>query len=131
MNDRPTMGRVVHFEIHADDPDRASIFYASVFGWRITKWEGPIDYWLVDTGEGEPGINGGIVQRRGERPADDAPCSSFACTIAVDKLDDTMAAVEKNGGKIVVPKREIPGVGWLAYAHDTEANVFGMMESTA
>ena len=125
------MGRVTHFEIHADDPERASLFYSSVFGWKITKWEGAWDYWLVDTGEGIPGIDGGIVPRRGERPPDDNACSAFVCTISVDSLDHTMAAVEANGGKIVVPKVEIPNVGWLAYGHDTEANVFGMMESTA
>jgi predicted enzyme related to lactoylglutathione lyase len=54
------MPRVVHFEIAANDPDKAAAFYQEVFGWKITKWEGPQEYWLVETGEeGEPGINGG------------------------------------------------------------------------
>ena len=44
------MGRVVHFEIHADDPERAVKFYRGVFGWDVTKWDGPVDYWLVDHG---------------------------------------------------------------------------------
>ena len=53
------MPRVVHFEIHADDPQRAANFYQNVFGWQINKWEGPEDYWLVTTGaDNEPGING-------------------------------------------------------------------------
>lgn len=122
------MGRVVHFEIHADDPARASAFYASVFGWNIVKWEGAWDYWLISTGEGAPGIDGGIVPRRGERPANDAACNGYVCTTLVESLDDTMKAIEGAGGTIVVPKMEIPGIGWQAYAHDTEGNVFGIMQ---
>jgi len=53
------MTRVVHFEIHADDPERAAAFYRSVFGWEIRKWDGPFDYWLVMTGPREEmGIDG-------------------------------------------------------------------------
>ncbi|HPT75026.1 MAG TPA: VOC family protein, partial [Methanomassiliicoccaceae archaeon] len=56
-----SMPRVIHFEIPAEDPERAVEFYKKVFGWKIDKWEGPIDYWLVMTGENdEPGINGAI-----------------------------------------------------------------------
>ena len=52
------MARPVHFEIHADDPERAVEFYSAVLGWTFTKWEGPADYWLVTTGpDNEPGIN--------------------------------------------------------------------------
>jgi len=58
------MPRVVHFEFYVDDPERAVKFYQEVFGWKITKWEGPVDYWLVTTGEeGEPGIDGAIARR--------------------------------------------------------------------
>jgi hypothetical protein len=60
------MARVVHFEIHADNPERAAAFYRKVFDWQITKWDGPADYWLITTGpDSEPGINGAIVQRQG------------------------------------------------------------------
>jgi uncharacterized protein len=55
------MPRVVHFEIHANDPDAAAKFYSAVFGWNVTKWERPVGYWLVSTGEGR-GIDGGIVR---------------------------------------------------------------------
>ena len=58
------MPRVTHFEVHADDPERAAKFYRDAFGWKIDKWEGPVDYWLVTTGtEDEPGIDGGLVVR--------------------------------------------------------------------
>ena len=58
------MPRVIHFELPADEPERAARFYESVFGWEITKWQGPMDYWLVTTGEeGTPGIDGAISPR--------------------------------------------------------------------
>ncbi len=56
------MGRVVHFEIHGDDPERAAEFYRGVFGWEISKWDGPVDYWLVTTGEdSEPGVASAVA----------------------------------------------------------------------
>lgn len=58
------MTRVIHFEIASDNPERAAKFYKEVFDWKIEKWEGPVDYWLVTTGkENEPGINGAIMER--------------------------------------------------------------------
>ncbi len=45
------MPRVVHFEIYADQPERAIKFYQDVFGWNFQKWNGPYDYRLVTTGE--------------------------------------------------------------------------------
>ena len=66
------MGRVIHFEIPADDPARATAFYRAVFGWQVSKWAGPIEYWLLTTGEeGTPGINGAVFLR--ETPLEDGP----------------------------------------------------------
>lgn len=115
------MPRVVHFEIHADDPQRAVKFYETVFGWKIQKWDGPADYWMVMTGDNEPGINGGIMKRR-------HPMGNVYNSIQVSSVDEACAAVVANGGTIAVPKTAIPGVGWLAYGNDTEGNVFGMMQ---
>jgi predicted enzyme related to lactoylglutathione lyase len=115
------MPRVVHFEINADDPARAAKFYTGVFGWKINKWDGPMDYWLVDTGEGDPGINGGVTKRMN-------PQATSVNTVGVDDLDAFVKKVEAAGGKIVTPKMPIPGMGWLAYATDSEGNMFGMME---
>jgi predicted enzyme related to lactoylglutathione lyase len=115
--------RVVHFELPADDPDRAAKFYADAFGWQVTKWGGPTDYWLVTTGEeGEPGIDGGIGKRQ---DAGDQTTN----TIDVPDLDAAVAAVEAAGGRITNPKHAVRGVGWLAYATDTEGNPFGIMQS--
>ena len=116
------MPRVVHFDINADDPDRAVRFYKEVFGWKIEKWEGPVDYWLVTTGhDDQPGINGGIMKRMN-------PQATILNTIDVPSVDDYARRIEELGGKIVVPKMAVPGVGWLIYCADTEANVFGIME---
>jgi predicted enzyme related to lactoylglutathione lyase len=117
------MPRVVHFELPADEPERAIAFYTEVFGWKIEKWEGPMEYWLVMTGpEDEPGIDGGLAKR-----AD--PSTGVENTIDVDDVDKYIALVEANGGKIIRPKSAVPGVGWLAYCEDTEGNRFGLMQS--
>ena len=118
------MPRVAHFEIPADEPERAVKFYESVFGWTIEKWEGPADYWLVKTGEApEVGINGGIEPRSG----DDVTRN----IVDVADLDEYVGKVEAAGGKVVKPKTPLPGVGWYAYCADTEGNVFGMMQEDA
>jgi predicted enzyme related to lactoylglutathione lyase len=123
------MPRVVHFEIHADDVERAVRFYTQVFGWTIERWSGG-EYWMVKTGEApSPGIDGGIMKRQGPRPPEGQPVNAYPCTVEVDNLDAYLAKVADAGGKNVVPKMPIPGVGWLAYCHDTEGNVFGMMQS--
>ena len=118
------MGRPVHFDISADDPERAAGFYRTVFGWQVDKWEGPVDYWLITTGpEGTPGIDGGM----GRRPAAEGP--STVITIDVADLDAALRAILAAGGSVVHGKHAVPGVGWLAYCADTEGNVFGAMQN--
>ena len=121
------MPRVVHFEIHAGDPERAVTFYEKVFGWSFQKWEGPMEYWLIITGpDDKPGINGGLVRRRGE--IDGQAVIAYVCTVDVDEIDKSTATVVENGGSIALPKMPIPGMGWLVYCKDTEGNIFGMMQ---
>lgn len=115
------MPRVVHFEFSADNPDRAAQFYARVFGWKIQKWDGPQEYWLVDTGEEQPGINGGLMRRQGPQ--------NVVNTIGVSSVDEFTAKITKNGGKVVRGKMAISGVGYLAMCQDTEGNTFGIMQS--
>ena len=117
------MSRVTHFEIPADNPERAIKFYKKVFGWKIEKWDGPIEYWLIMTGpEDEPGIDGGLARR-------EDPDTVVENIIDVKDLDQSIKEVEANGGTIVRPKMAVPGVGWMAYFIDTEGNIFGMMET--
>ncbi len=117
------MSRVVHFEIPADDPERSIKFYETVFGWTIEKWDGPIEYWLIITGdEDKPGIDGGLARR-------EDPETGVENTIDVKNLDQTLADVKANGGTILRSRMAVPGVGWMAYIKDTEGNTFGLMES--
>src|SRR5439155_10034201 len=117
-----TMSRVIHFEIPASDPERASAFYQKVFGWKIEKWPGPMEYWLVTTGaEGTPGINGGLMKN--------TDVKTTTNTIGVDSVDTAIEAAKHAGGKLVMPKTPIPGVGYFAYCEDTEGNLFGVMQA--
>lgn len=124
------MSRVIHFEVQADNIERAKDFYEKTFGWKITKMmdekDGGMDYWGLETGpEGTPGINGGMYKR-----SEDKKIYTYDCTIMVDDLDKSVEAVKKNGGKITREKSEIPGVGWFASGMDTEGNMFGLMQPT-
>ena len=117
------MSCVVHFEFSANDVDQAIAFYENALGWKFHKWEGPMDYWLVTTGEeGTPGINGGFG-----RP--DARVPGTVNTVDVADIDEAIAKVKKYGGTIVLDKHNIPGVGWLAYFKDPEGTIFGMMQA--
>lgn len=116
------MPKVVHFEIDAKKPEQLVRFYEKVFGWKIVKWEGPIDYWLITTGkEDEPGIDGGLLKRTEPEP-------STVNTIDVPSIDEYIKKVEGNDGKIIRAKHAVPGVGWAACFQDPEGNVFCMMQ---
>jgi predicted enzyme related to lactoylglutathione lyase len=122
------MPRVIHFEIHAEQPERAIKFYTAVFGWEFNKWDGPMDYWLVVTGhDGQPGINGGLIRRQGA--IDGQAVIAYVCTVDTMNVDEAVKTITANGGSITLPKMAIPGVGWLAYAKDTEGNIFGVMHN--
>jgi uncharacterized protein len=119
--------RIVHFDIKAENPERAIAFYEKAFGWSFKKWDGPMEYWLITTGpENLPGINGGLSKR-----TENVVCEGdhgFSCTVGVDKLDDTIKAIQAAGGTIVMPKTQLPDVGWFATFKDTEGNAVGLME---
>ncbi|NWG52337.1 MAG: VOC family protein [Hydrogenophilaceae bacterium] len=124
------MGRVIHFEIHAAEPERAAAFYERVFGWRFQPLPA-LDYWLVHTGEGE-GISGGMIRRRGPGPRPGQAVNAFVCSIAVADLDATLAiALDGRPEALAVAKTAIPGVGWQAYVHDVEGNIIGLHQADA
>jgi predicted enzyme related to lactoylglutathione lyase len=116
------MPRIVHFDVPAEDPERAIAFYSEVFSWKFDKWEGPMDYWMITTGpDTEEGINGGMARRR---DPNECPIN----TIGVGSVDNYLEKVAAAGGQILQPKMAIPGVGWYASCTDTEGNIFGLME---
>jgi predicted enzyme related to lactoylglutathione lyase len=126
------MSRPVHFEIHTENPERAVAFYSALFGWQFKKWDGPMEYWMIITGaDPQPGINGGLVRRRGPAPTDGQSVNAFVNTIGVGDLDATLQKLTALGGTIALPKMPIPTMGYLAYAKDTDGNLFGMMQPDA
>jgi predicted enzyme related to lactoylglutathione lyase len=113
----------VHVDIGADDPERAGRFYNRVFGWTVTKLEGPTPYWLLKPPDGS-GPGAGIARR-------EEPWQSVIPTIGVDSADATAAAIVAQGGSIVVPTTSIPGVGLLVTFKDTEGNILAALEADA
>ena len=119
------MNRVVHFEVHASDPDKLVAFYTKVFGWKFNHMP-QFDYWLIDTGGEGPGIGGGLARRRGPAPAADAPVSAYVCSLGVASVDDLVARALDAGASVALPKMAIPGVGWQAYIKDPDGNILGL-----
>lgn len=115
------MPEIAHFAINADDVQRGRKFYESVFGWTFSPW-GPPDFYQIDTG----GLRGAMQARR--ELLDGQRTIGFECTIAVDSIDATENAVSEAGGKVVMARSIIVGVGTLVFFEDTEGNVFGAME---
>ena len=116
------MPRIVHFDIPSDNPERAQKFYQDVFGWEFAKWDGPMEYWMVKTGENDtPGINGGMARRMPGQ-------IGMINTIDIPSIDEYIIKIQSNGGQILVPKMEIPGVGHYATCMDTEGNIFGIIQ---
>ena len=124
---------IVHFEIPADDTERAKDFYAKTFGWEINKFpmpEGTAEYYGVTTTDVDekhqpktPGaINGGLMKRQNAG-------QPFMNYISVDSIDEMLKAIEANGGVVASPKTEIaPNMGWIAAFKDTENNLMGLHE---
>ena len=121
------MPRVVHFEIHAEKPERAIAFYKALFDWRFDQWADR-QYWLITTGpDNQPGINGGLVPRRGV--IDGQAVIAYVCTVDVPAVDASLEKALSLGGTLALAKMPIPAVGWLAYVKDTEGNIFGVMQN--
>ena len=123
------MGRLIHFEIHVDNMERAKGFYEEVFGWTFQDWSeyaGTPYFGAVTGDENELGINGALMQRKGAAPEANQPLNGFAGTMGVADYDVTEKLILENGGKVAVPKHALPGMAWQGYYVDTEGNVFGI-----
>ncbi len=124
---------VVHFEIPADDPERATKFYHELFGWEIQRWGDAAtpEYWMVHTvpadAEGRPtrpGVNGGLMRRM-------FPGQSPVNYISVERVEDFVRKAERLGAKVLMSKTPVPGMGWFAQLRDTEGNIFAVWEMDA
>ena len=118
-----TSQHVAHVAINADDIDVARSFYSAVLGWTFEPW-GPPGFFHVRTSSGdEPGLMAALQARRdlGGR------VRGFECTIAVDDADAAAAAARAAGGKVLMERTTIAGVGDLVWLEDPSGNVFGAM----
>jgi predicted enzyme related to lactoylglutathione lyase len=123
------MSRVLHFEIQADDVERAKAFYTVVFGWAFEDWSSVTGstYWGIVTGpEDEPGINGGLLERPAPTPGEGQGANGWVCTVGVDDYDAAERRILDAGGKVALPKTALPGMAWQGYYLDTEGNTFGV-----
>ena len=123
------MSRVVHFEIQADDVERAKAFYGAAFGWEFQDWSGTTGtvYWGILSGPAdEPGINGGLLQRPAPAPGPAQGSNAFVCTIGVEDYDATERRILDAGGQVALPKMALTGMAWQGYYLDPEGNTFGI-----
>ncbi len=119
---------IVHFEIPANDLEKLQKFYSDLFGWKIEKLPGDMEYWGILTVPVDdkgmpmrPGVNGGMMKKQ-------MPEQKPVNYIAVESVDEYSKKVVALGGQIAVPKMEIPGMGWWAMALDPEGNQIGLFE---
>jgi len=125
---------LIHFEIHANDLDRARAFYGDLFGWEFAKAPGPMDYWLITAGRAEGrdgervGLNGGLLRKGGKDAGDGASPNAYVCTMEIEDIDASLETATRSGGTIQVEKQAMPGVGMLAYLKDPEGNIFGLLQ---
>jgi len=120
---------IVHFEIPANDLEKLKKFYSDLFGWKIEKMPGGMEYWGIQTVPVDekgmavrPGVNGGMMKRQ-------MPEQKPVNYISVESVDEYSKKVVKLGGQIVVQKMEIPGIGWWALALDPEGNQIGLFQT--
>jgi len=112
---------IAHFDIAADDVERARRFYEQVFGWRFEAW-GPPDFYLIHTGtDADPGIHGSLSKR--QEPSAGRTRVGYECTVSVDDLAPIKAAIIANGGRVVFDEYEIVGVGRMIRFADSEGNI--------
>ena len=129
------MSRVVHFEIHASDPERVIQFYTALFGWSFAPWGPPGAYWFIrtaphaDATPTPPGIDGGLVPRRGSIAVDGQPVNAFVCTVNVTDVTAIMEKAVQAGGTVALPRMAVHGIGWLGYLKDPDGNIFGVMQN--
>ena len=110
--------KLCHFEIPADDPEKIKAFYESIFDWTIEKMPGDqMEYWLIKA----EGVGGGVMRKT-------MPEMVPINYISVDSVDEHIKKIGDAGGKVVMPKSPVPGMGWLAVGIDPEGNPFGVWE---
>lgn len=122
------MAHVAHFSINANDMERAKAFYAGVFGWSFEAW-GPPGFYMIQGAGGPANMLASLQKRREIVPG--KSIFGLECTLSVENSEKAEAAIKKAGGKIVMPRSVIAGVGKLFFFEDPEGNIIGAMEYDA
>ena len=119
------MGKVQHFELPADDVERARAFYANVFGWTYEDEDYGPDLAMVEPAgaTGETGVIGGDIFTRS------AEATVPTIVISVDSIEDTFAQIEEAGGTRAGDIQTLPGQGRFAYFVDPEGNRIGVWDT--
>ena len=126
------MSRVVHFEIQADDVERAKAFYTAAFDWSFedySQFTGSTYWGLVTGPDDQPGINGGLLPRPGSAPGPGQGTNGFVCTVQVEDFDTAEQRILEAGGQVALPKHALAGMAWQGYYLDTEGNTFGLHQA--
>lgn len=118
------MTTISHFAINAQDVERARAFYEQVFDWRFEAW-GPPGFYQIEGA----GVRGALQTRR--RIVPDRDVFGFECTVAVPDVDAAVAAAVEHGGRVVMDRSTIAGVGHLVFIEDPEKNILGLMQYDA
>ena len=116
------MGKVQHFEIPADDLDRAKKFYREIFDWNYQEYDDETVFVDAAGDEGETGVIGGDIYKR-EKPQ----VPTFVVT--VDSIEDTLEKIIKSGGQRLGSIETVPGMGRYAYFTDPEGNRIGLWDT--
>ena len=116
---------IVHFEIPADDVERAKAFYGGLFGWEFSTMPEFPGYWTFLTGDPQADAGGGLMARQSPEQV------GLVNYFGVESVVDALAKVEKLGGKLAMPKTPVPGMGWFAEVFDPEGNLLAFFESDA
>ncbi len=119
---------IVHFEIPADDVEKLRKFYSLLFGWKIELMPGQVEYYGIYTVPVDekgmplrPGVNGGLMKKQ-------SPEHKAVNYVQVESVEEYTRKIVSLGGRIVVPRMEVPGVGWWALALDPEGNQFAILQ---
>ena len=116
------MPTIVHFDVAAEDPERAKKFYAALFGWKFESYPA-MQYNIITTAnlDGTPGVGGGLGKLM-------VPSQRITNYFGVASIDAAMKQVKSLGGNVVTEKMAVPAMGYLANCTDTEGNPFGLWE---
>jgi predicted enzyme related to lactoylglutathione lyase len=110
--------QIVWCDIPVSDLDRAVRFYSAVLGQAVLKHEFPgMSAGILPHNDGE--VGGCLFSSAEEKPADKGVMIYLN---ANGRLDDAIAAVAPNGGKVVQPKHPIGPFGFRAIIIDSEGN---------